>query len=162
MLGAPELDAVLQVGSHQGGVKGQNHLPRPAGHASLDAAQDTVGFPGCQRTLLVHVEFLINQYPQVLLLRAALEPPPAQPVLVFGIALTHVQDPALGLVELPAVHAGPPLQPVQVPLNGIPELHLIPRLSLQLYHHQILLVHPLSFSDASHPRKVSSVPYFSL
>ncbi|XP_075282414.1 zinc transporter ZIP13 isoform X2 [Opisthocomus hoazin] len=31
MLGAPELDAVLQVGSHESGVKGQNHLPRPAG-----------------------------------------------------------------------------------------------------------------------------------
>jgi len=47
MLGAPELDAGLQVESDQSGVKGQNHLPRPAGHASLDAAQDTVGFLGC-------------------------------------------------------------------------------------------------------------------
>jgi len=42
MLGAPELDAGLQVGFHESGVKGQNHLPRPAGHTSLDAAQDTV------------------------------------------------------------------------------------------------------------------------
>ena len=33
MLGAPELDAVVQVGSHESGIKGQNHLPRPAGHA---------------------------------------------------------------------------------------------------------------------------------
>jgi len=38
MLGAPELDAVLQVGSHESGVKGQKHLPRPAGQASFDAA----------------------------------------------------------------------------------------------------------------------------
>jgi len=44
MLGAPELDAGLQVGSHENGVKGQNPLPRPAGHASLDAAQDTLGY----------------------------------------------------------------------------------------------------------------------
>ena len=44
MLGAPELDAVLQVGSQESGVKGQNPFPRPAGHAALDAAQDTVGF----------------------------------------------------------------------------------------------------------------------
>jgi len=36
-------------------------------------------------------------------------------VLVFGIAPTHTQDLALGLVELHAVHAGPPLQPVKVP-----------------------------------------------
>ena len=43
VLGAPELDAVLQVGSHESRVEGQNHLPRPAGHTSLDATQDTVG-----------------------------------------------------------------------------------------------------------------------
>jgi len=92
MLGAPELDSVLQVGSHKSRVKGQNHLSRPAGHASLDAAQDTVGFLGCKRTLPAHVEFLIHQYPQVFLFRAALEPLSTQPVLVFGIALTHVQD----------------------------------------------------------------------
>jgi len=40
VLRAPELDAVLQVGSHENGVKGQNHLLRPADHASLNAAQD--------------------------------------------------------------------------------------------------------------------------
>jgi len=30
VLGAPDLDAGLQVGSHQGGVEWQNHLPCPA------------------------------------------------------------------------------------------------------------------------------------
>jgi len=60
MLGAPELDAVLQVGSHESRVKWQNHLPQPAGHASLAAAQDTVGFLGCKRTLSAHVELLIH------------------------------------------------------------------------------------------------------
>ena len=39
-------------------------------------------------------------------------------VSVFGIALNHVQDPALGLVESHEVSTGPPLQPVQVPLDG--------------------------------------------
>jgi len=43
VLQAPELDARLQVGSHQSGTEGQNPLPRPAGHAAFDAAQDTVG-----------------------------------------------------------------------------------------------------------------------
>jgi len=32
------LDAVLQVRSHQCRAEGQDHLPRPAGHASFDAA----------------------------------------------------------------------------------------------------------------------------
>jgi len=127
MLGAPELDAGLQVRSHQSGAEGQNHLPCPAGHASLDAAQDTVGFLGCKYTLPAHVELLIHQYPQVLLLRAALEPLSSQPLFVFEVAPTHVQDLALGLVELHVVHAGPPLQPVKVPLNGISSLQCVSR-----------------------------------
>jgi len=46
VLGAPELDAGLQVGSHQSRAEGQSHLPQPAGHAAFDAAQDTVGLLG--------------------------------------------------------------------------------------------------------------------
>ncbi|KAK4810857.1 hypothetical protein QYF61_008829 [Mycteria americana] len=65
VLRAPELDAVLQVRSHQSGVEWQNHLPRPAGHASFDAAQDTVGLLGCERTLLAHVQLFIHQYPSL-------------------------------------------------------------------------------------------------
>ncbi|GAB0178969.1 cAMP-dependent protein kinase inhibitor alpha [Grus japonensis] len=49
------------------------------------------------------------------------------PIVVLGIALTHVQDLALGLVELHAVHTGPPLQPVKVPLDGIPSLQCVDR-----------------------------------
>ena len=52
MLGALELDTVLQVGSYKSGVEGENHLPRPGGHTSFDAAQDVIGFLGCERTLL--------------------------------------------------------------------------------------------------------------
>ncbi|KAK4831140.1 hypothetical protein QYF61_015443 [Mycteria americana] len=122
MLGVPELKAVLQVGSHKSEVERENHLPRPAGHTSFDAAQDTVGFLGCKGTLSGHVELLINQYPQVLLLRAALNPFSAQPVFVLGIAPTHVQDFAFGLVELHEVRTGPALKPVKVPLDGIPSL----------------------------------------
>ncbi|KAK4827796.1 hypothetical protein QYF61_021788 [Mycteria americana] len=121
MLWASELDAVLQVGFHQSEVEGQNHLPQPAGHASFDAAQDTVGFLGCERTLLAHIQFFIHWYPQVLC-RAALNPLIAQPVSMFGIAPTQVQDLALGLAEFHEVHTGPPLKPVKVPLDGIPSL----------------------------------------
>ncbi|KAK4818497.1 hypothetical protein QYF61_014227 [Mycteria americana] len=84
-----------------------------------------VGFLGCKWTLPGHVELLINQHPQVLLLRAALNPFSAQPVFVLGIAATHVQDLALGLVELHEVHMGPPLKPVKVPLDGIPSLQAV-------------------------------------
>jgi len=56
VLRAPELDAGLQVGSHQSRVEGQNHLPRPAGHTSLDAAQDAVGKNGfCKFKVLSNV-----------------------------------------------------------------------------------------------------------
>ncbi|KAK4823530.1 hypothetical protein QYF61_003039 [Mycteria americana] len=111
VLRAPELDAVLQVGSDQSRVEGQNHLPRPDGHAALDAAQGTVGILGCEHTLPAHVQLFIHQYPQ--------------PILIVGLALTQVQDPALGLVEPHEVHTGPLLKLVQVPLNGIPSLRRV-------------------------------------
>jgi len=89
----------------QGGVslkspaEGQNPLLCPAGHTSLDAAQDTAGLLGCERTLVDHVQLFIHQYPQVLLGRAALHPFIPQPVWIAGAALTQLQDLALGLAE---------------------------------------------------------------
>ena len=121
MYEAPELDVVVQMGSHQSGVEGQNPLPRPAGYAAFDAAQDTAGFLGCECTLPGHVELLVNQHTQALL-RAALNPFSAQPVFMLGIASTHVQVLVLGLVELHEVCKGPPLKPAKVPLGGIPSL----------------------------------------
>ena len=43
VMDASELNAVLQVGSHESRVEGQNHLPQLADHTSLDATQDMVG-----------------------------------------------------------------------------------------------------------------------
>ncbi|KAK4818926.1 hypothetical protein QYF61_022103 [Mycteria americana] len=91
VLKAPELDTVLQTGSHQSRVEWQNHLPRPAGHTSFDAAQDTVGLLGCEHTLLAHVQLVVHQYPQVLFRRAALDHIIPRPVLKPRIAPT--QDP---------------------------------------------------------------------
>ena len=85
-----------------------------------------VGFLGCRYTSLAH-SFPFTTTPQVLLRRAALNALMAQPVFVLGIASTHMQDLALGLVELQEVCAGPPLQPVQVPLDGIPSLQRVDR-----------------------------------
>ena len=74
VLRTPELDTALQGESHQSGVEGQNHLPRPAAHTAFDAPQDMVGLLGCMRTLPDHIQLFIHQYPQVLLRRAALNP----------------------------------------------------------------------------------------
>jgi len=38
---APELDAGLQVGSHQSRGDGQNPLPQPTGHTTLDSSPIT-------------------------------------------------------------------------------------------------------------------------
>jgi len=90
VLGAPELDiGLLGVSPEQS--RGAEPPPSPCAHAAGDAAQGT---------LMGHVELLVSQHPQVLLLRAALDPLSAQPVVVLGIAPTRVQDLALGLVEL--------------------------------------------------------------
>jgi len=70
VLRASELDAVLEVGSHESRIEGQNHLPWPAGHSSLDTTQDTTGLLGCKHTLPAHVESFINQDSQILLLGA--------------------------------------------------------------------------------------------
>ncbi|KAK4815138.1 hypothetical protein QYF61_017579 [Mycteria americana] len=95
VLRAPELDAVPQEKSHQSRAEGQDHLPRPAGHAAFDAAQGTVGLLGCKHTLPPHVQFFIHQYPQVLFRRAALDHIIPQPVLKPRIAptqLRHMED----------------------------------------------------------------------
>jgi len=46
-VGAPVLDVEYQMGPHKGRAEGDNHLPLPAAHPSFDAAQNTVGLPGC-------------------------------------------------------------------------------------------------------------------
>ncbi|KAK4828551.1 hypothetical protein QYF61_027520, partial [Mycteria americana] len=53
---------------------------------------------------------------------STLNPIIPQPVLIPGIALTPLQDLALGLVEPHEVHMSPLLKLVQVPLDGIPSL----------------------------------------
>ena len=50
VLEVPDLDAVLQMGTHKGRVERDNHLLLPAGHPSSNAAWDTIGLPGCKST----------------------------------------------------------------------------------------------------------------
>uniref|UniRef100_A0A8B9G1P6 RNA helicase n=1 Tax=Amazona collaria TaxID=241587 RepID=A0A8B9G1P6_9PSIT len=62
-----------------------------------------------------------------LLSRAALNLFSAQSVAVPGIALTKVEDLALGMVKLHQVGISPPHKRVKVPLDGIPSLQCINR-----------------------------------
>jgi len=110
VLRAPELNALLQVGSHQSGVEWQNHFPWPAGHPALDAAQYVFGFLDCKCTFSAHVQLFNPHYSQVLLGTAVLNPFIPKPVVIPGVAPTHVQDLALGLAEPHEVHAGPLLK----------------------------------------------------
>jgi len=56
LLGAPGLDVVVQMGPHEVRAEGDNHLLHPAGHPSVDAAQDTVGLPGYECILYTVVQ----------------------------------------------------------------------------------------------------------
>jgi len=53
-------------------VEGQNHLPSPADHVSLDTVQDMVGLLRCKYTLPDHVGSFINEHPQILFFRAVI------------------------------------------------------------------------------------------
>lgn len=100
--------------------EGENHLPGPAVHDSFDADQGTVGFLGSRCTSPAYVKLFIHQ--NQVRLRAALNPLIALPVFMVGIALTQAQGLIFGLVEPHEVFIGPPLKPVQVPLDDIPSL----------------------------------------
>ena len=118
ILGTPKMDAVLQVGFHRRRVEGQNELPCPAGHTSLYIGQDTTG-------LQSHICWLESNFsstctPQVLFCGAALNPFIPQPVLILGISLAQGQGLAFHLVELREFYMG--IQPVKIPLHGIPSL----------------------------------------
>ena len=90
VLRVPHLAAVAQVRPHQHRVEEQDHLPHPAGHASFDAVQDTVGFLSREGTLLAHVHLSIHQYPQVLSFRATLSPSVLELVIVVdGLCHGH-------------------------------------------------------------------------
>jgi len=60
--------------------------------------------------LVAHVQLFIHQYPQVLLVRAALNHFIPQPVLIPGVAPTQMQGLALGFVEPREFHMDPLLE----------------------------------------------------
>ncbi|KAK4824075.1 hypothetical protein QYF61_010586, partial [Mycteria americana] len=116
VVGGPKLNTVFE---------GHNHFPSPAGHAIFDTSQDAIGFLGHLGTLLAHIQVAVNQHPQVLFRQAAFQPLFPKPVALHGVAVTQVQDLALGLVEPHTIDLGPSIQPVQVPLQSLPTLQQI-------------------------------------
>ncbi|KAK4806164.1 hypothetical protein QYF61_001087 [Mycteria americana] len=127
VVGGPKLNTVFEVRPHQCRVQGHNHFPSPAGHAIFDTGQDAIGLLGRLGTLLAHIQAAVNQHPQVLLCQAAFQPLFPKPVALHGVAVTQVQDLALGLVEPHTIGLGPSIQPVQVPLQSLPPLkHFLP------------------------------------
>ncbi|PKU34140.1 hypothetical protein llap_15555 [Limosa lapponica baueri] len=66
-----------------------------------------------------------EKLPPSLSLQSCFKPFIPQPVLILGVALTQMQDPALGIVEPHEVHMGPLLKPVQVPLDAIRSLRCV-------------------------------------
>ena len=116
----PTKSVCSEAGPHKGRAEGNNHHPLPSGHPSSYAAQDTVGFLGCEHTLLALAQLFIHQNPQVLLIRLVLDEFFSQSVLIYGIAPVKVQHLALGHVEPHYVHVSPLLKLVQIPLDSIP------------------------------------------
>ncbi|KAK4830120.1 hypothetical protein QYF61_008547 [Mycteria americana] len=100
VLGTPELDAVVQVGSHDSGVEWRITSLVLLDMLLFIQPRIRLAFWAASALYWFVSNSFIHNYPQVLLCSAALNPFIPQSVLILGIALTQVQDCALGLVEL--------------------------------------------------------------
>jgi len=118
----PEWNTVHEVRPHQCRVKGHNHLTAPAGHTNPDTSQDAVGLLVHLGTLLMHFQLAMNHHPKFLFCQATFQPLLPNPVALHGVAVTQGQDPAFGLVEPHTAGLSPSIQPVQIPLQGLPTL----------------------------------------
>ena len=65
VLRTPQLDAALTTGeASPAQSRGAGSPSSPSDHASFDAAQDMVGFLGCEGTLLTHVQLPSTSTPR--------------------------------------------------------------------------------------------------
>ena len=65
---------------------------------------------------------LSTSTPWVLFRQAAFHPLFPNPVALHGVTVTHMQHPALSLVEFHTTGLGPSIQPVQIPLQSLSTL----------------------------------------
>lgn len=121
MLQFAELDAIIHMGCHENEAGGQSQFYQPDDHSSFDATQNT----GCKCTRPAHVQPFNDQFPQVILIRATLNPFITQPELLPGISLNQVLNFAVGLVEPHDVAMNLLLKLFMVPLDDIPSFQCV-------------------------------------
>ena len=106
------------MGPQECRVEGDSYLPHPAGHASLDAAQDMVGFWAARA-----LRWLMSRFPSPSTTKYFSSGPcsilTSPFVLIAGVDITQVQDLTLGFVEPHDVHLSLLLTSVYVSLDGI-------------------------------------------
>ena len=83
---------------HQGGVEGEDQLPRPAGPALFNEPQETIGLLDHKGTLLAHGQPVVHKNTQVLC-RARLQKVIPKNVLMYALISPQVQDSTLALVK---------------------------------------------------------------
>lgn len=117
-LGVPELNTLLQVRSHEIGTE-KKHLSQLANYTSFSAGQDMVDFLGCKCTLPAHVKLFVHWY----LLSPSLHGCSLFPCHAAYIYVWDCSNPhAFGLAETRVAHLSLHLEPVKIPLDGIPFL----------------------------------------
>ena len=116
----PKLYTVLEVCPQQGSVQRDDLFLDPPGSVISDTRQDAIGLLGHLSTLLAYVQPSIDQHSQVHFLYTVLQPLCPKPVALPEVVLAKVQDPTLGLTEPHPIGHSPAIQPVQIPLQGLP------------------------------------------
>lgn len=122
-IGGPRTECSAADGISWEQSRGRESPPSPSDHFSRkskdlhqNAAHGTIGFLGCKCTLLACIDGWNTQHLQVLPCKVIHLSPSVQ---MLGIALTQLQDLALGPVEFHMVCRGPPLKLVKVLLGDI-------------------------------------------
>ena len=94
-------------------VQGDNCFHTPA---IYDMSQDAIDLCGYLGTLLTHGLLSIDKNLQVHFLHAVFQSLFPKPVVLPGVVVAKVQDPALGLVEFHPTGLDTAIQSVQIPL----------------------------------------------
>jgi len=106
VLEASELDAVLHVVTHKSATEGTESPSSTCWPCFFLCSPGYDWLSELQEDFASSCIFFFQQYPQVFLHRAALNPLIPEPVSILVISSAQVQDLALGLVELHEVHTG--------------------------------------------------------
>ena len=121
--GSVQLGRTLEVWPHQCRVQENNHFPSPAGHTIPDTGQDVTGLLGHLGTRWI-VFSCCHQHLQGLFCQTASQPLPPACSTAWGCCDPRT-GPSTCLVESPTAGFSPSIQPVQIPLQGLPAFQQI-------------------------------------